>query len=63
MVSFIDTMPSKLSLHECGHSEHTVLYNNEALYGVNRKAYFKLDFSKSEAGYYKSCDKNMSKKG
>lgn len=63
MAWFHSRFDTKLSLHECGHCEYTVLYNSGALYSTNWKAYFELEFSQFEADRWNSCDKIKGGKG
>lgn len=54
----------KLSLHEYGHCECTVLYNNGALYAIDLKACFELlEFIECETDYDESNNENKSKRG
>lgn len=54
----------KLSLHEYGHRECTVLYNNGALYAIDLKACFEqLGFIECETDYDESNNENKSKRG
>lgn len=51
-------------LHEYGHRECTVFYNNGALYAIDMKACFEqLGFIECETDYDESNNENKSKRG